>query len=138
MTTYYRITDQVLRDLTPEEFAALAQNKRDILRVYVIDAQPVPSATQVVVSAGLVVGPVEAHKTWALRDKTADELEVDNLAAEKAQLDNWLTDVQTQLALDNPARALLTNAQRINELEKDTRVLLKAAKRYIRQQKRAL
>lgn len=138
MTTYYRITDQVLRDLTPEEFAGLSQNKRDTLRVYIVDAQPVPSATQVVVSAGLVVGPVEAHKTWALRDKTADELEADNLAAEKAQLDNWLTDVQTQLALDNPARALLTNAQRINELEKDTRVLLKAAKRYIRQQKRAL
>lgn len=104
----------------------------------IIDAQPTPSATQVVVDAGIVVGPAEAHQTWSLRDKTAEELEAESLRDEKAQLDGWLTDVQTQLALDNAARALLTNAQRINELEKDTRVLLKIAKRYVRQEKRSL
>jgi hypothetical protein len=104
----------------------------------VIDAQPTPSATQRVVDAGIVFEPTQARQTWALVDKTADELEADALNDEKAQLVNWLADVQTQLNLENAARALLTNAQRINELEKDTRVLLKIAKRYVRQQKRSL
>jgi hypothetical protein len=138
MTIYYRTTDGALRDLSAQQYADLAQPKKDTLRVYIVDPRPVPSATQAVDNGLLVVGPVEAHLTWVLRDKTAAELEGDSLKAEKAQLDSWLTDIQTQLALDNAARALLTNAQRINELEKDTRVLLKAAKRYVRQEKRAL
>jgi hypothetical protein len=137
MTTYYRVSDSAFRELSAEQFAALAPNKRADLRLYIIDAQPTPSATQVVVDSGIVVGPVEAHQTYSLRDKTASELEADSLSEEKAQLDGWLTDIQTQLALDNAARSLLTNVQRINELEKDTRALLKVAKRFVREAKRA-
>jgi hypothetical protein len=137
MSTYYRVSDGALRELSAEQFAALAPNKRADLRLYFIDAPPTPSATQVVIDAGIVVGPIEAHLTYALRDKTAAELEADSLSDEKAQLDAWLTDIQAQLAIDNAARALLTNVQRINELEKDTRVLLKVAKRFVREAKRA-
>jgi hypothetical protein len=106
-------------------------------RPLTIEAQPTPSATQYVVPAPIVFGPLTATQGWLLVEKTAAELEAESLKDEKAQLDGWLTDVQTQLALDNAARALLTNAQRITELEKDTRVLLKIAKRYVRQEKRA-
>jgi hypothetical protein len=137
MSTYYRVSDGAFRELSAEQYASLAPNKRADLRLYIIDVQPTPSATQVVVDSGIVVGPVEAHQTYSLRDKTASELEADSLSDEKAQLDGWLTDIQTQLALDNAARSLLTNVQRINELEKDTRVLLKVAKRFVREAKRA-
>lgn len=138
MTTYYRVSDAALRDLTAEQFAALAANKRGDLRLYVVDAQPPPTATQVVIETGVVVGPLGAHLTYGLRDKTAAELEADDLATERQKLDAWLTDINARLALDNAASALLTNAQRIGELEKDTRVLLKVARRYVRQERRGL
>jgi hypothetical protein len=106
-------------------------------RPLTVPEQPVPSATQVVVDAGIVFTPDTATQQWALREKAAAELEGEALKDEKAQLDGWLDDIQTQLALGNAERALLTNAQRISELEKDTRVLLKAAKRFVRQEKRS-
>ena len=139
MTTYYRTTDAQLRYLTPEQFAALQANgKAANLRLWVVDSRPVPGASQVVIDAGIVVGPVEAHETWALRDKTADELEADALSEEKAQIAAYITDLQTQLDISNAARAALTNVQRLNELEKDTRIAMKAAKFLLRQAKRAI
>jgi hypothetical protein len=144
MTTYVRLTQDKLAveksdiELSAQEFAALVEWKQSFMRLYVVDAAPVPSASQVVEAGVPLITPTEYHATWVLREKTADELEAEALNGEKAQLVNWLDDVQTQLNLDNAARALLTNAQRINELEKDTRVLLKVAKRYVRQQKRAI
>jgi hypothetical protein len=65
-------------------------------------------------------------------------LEVESLQAEKAQITGYIDDLQTQLAIDNAARALLTNVQRINELEKDTRVLMRAVKFLLRDAKRRL
>lgn len=137
MTTYYRVSDAALRELTGEQYAALAPNKQADLRLYVVDPKPVPSAIEVVEQGPVNVGLVEAHLTFLLRAKTAAELDADDLAGERQQLDAWFTDIQAQLAIDNAARALLTNVQRINELEKDSRVLLKVAKRYVRQEKRA-
>jgi hypothetical protein len=136
MTLYARINPDTQQ---PEarDFAAEPSFAKG-WRPLTIEAQPTPSATQYVVPAAIVFGPLTATQGWVLVDKTAAELEAESLKDEKAQLDGWLTDVQTQLALDNAARALLTNLQRINELEKDTRVLLKVAKRYVRQQKQAL
>lgn len=82
MTTYYRITDGSFHELSVEDYAARAPNKLADLRVWVVDAQPVPTASQVLIDAGIVVGAVEAHQTWGLRDKTAAELDADAQAAE--------------------------------------------------------
>lgn len=55
-------------------------NKRPLT----IDPPPAPSATQAVEFAGYVIEPERVRKTWALRDKTADEL---NDAAQAAERD---------------------------------------------------
>ena len=73
MSTFYRITDGTLHELDVELVEGMAENKREILRPFVIDAQPQPSATQVLVDAGVIVDDVQARQTWALRDLTADE-----------------------------------------------------------------
>jgi hypothetical protein len=141
MTQYARLTQDKLAveaifDLSAQNFAAQGEWKQSFLRLYVIDAQPVPSATQVLDVPVVVIGPVEAHQTWALRDKTPDELEAAALDTEKTQLQAYIDDLNVQLAIDNAARALLTNVQRINELEKDTRSTMRAVKFLLRQAKR--
>jgi hypothetical protein len=86
MTLYYRTTDQRVLDLDPAIVAGQAQSKRDILRLFIVDTQPAPSATQAVADGGIVVGPVEAHQTWALRAKTQSELDADADATDAATL----------------------------------------------------
>jgi hypothetical protein len=127
MTTYYRVSDGALRELSAEQFAALAQNKRADLRLYVVDAQPVPTAQQVVVSGPVVVGPVEAHKTYTLRDKTATELEADSINTERAQIDAMLADIQAQRAVDRTTWDALTANQLRAEQWRDRQVLLRFA-----------
>lgn len=96
MTTYARINaagefDRLI-ELTPEEYAALEANgKASWLRLWVVDTKPIPSATQVVTDAGIVIGPVEAHQTWALRDKTAPELNAEQIAADQPSLVQMIT-----------------------------------------------
>jgi hypothetical protein len=136
MTTYYRVSDGALRELTAEQFAALAPNKRDDLRLYIIDSQPVPSATQVVVDAGIVVGLAEAHQTYALRDKTADELEADALA-ERTQLDAMLADVNAQRAVDRATWDAYTANQLRAEQWRDRQALLRVANFMVRRVKQA-
>lgn len=138
MTTYYRLFDSALLELTPEHFAGLAQSKRDGMRLFVIDAQPAPTANQVVIDAGIVVGPVEAHQTWALRSKTAEESEAEAIQAEKAQITTYIADIQTQLDISNATRAAMTTNQRFNALESDTRATMKAVKFLLRQAKRSI
>ena len=104
----------------------------------VIDAQPVPSATQRVEFSGYVFEPTQVRQPWALVDKTADELEAEALQTEKQQITTYLADLQVQLDVSNATRAALTNSQRIDELEKDTRVLMKSAKYLLRQAKRSM
>lgn len=84
MTTYYRTTDGALRDLTPEQYASLAQSKRDTLRVYSIDPQPTPPSTQYVVAGPVVVDATTARKTWLLVDKSPEQLEAEAFAASQA------------------------------------------------------
>jgi hypothetical protein len=136
MSTYYRVSDGALRELSAEQYAALAQNKRADLRLYVIDAQPVPSAAQVVVDAGIVVGPTEAHRTYALRDKTADELEADALA-ERTQLDTMLADVNAQRAVDRATWDAYTANQLRAEQWRDRQALLRVANFMVRWVKQA-
>ena len=76
MTTFYRVTDGTLHELDAETFDGMAESKKQILRAYVIEERPIPSATQAVVDAGVIVGEEDARQTWALRDLTADELRI--------------------------------------------------------------
>jgi hypothetical protein len=141
MTIYARIEDDgsiTLRDLDPALVAMWVETnnpKALQLRLYVVDAQPVPSATQVVIDAGVVVGPLEAHQTWGLRAKTADELEAEALAAEKEQVNAYLTEVNTQLDITNATYNAMTNAQKLDVLRDDRRVTLKVAKFLLRRAK---
>jgi hypothetical protein len=143
MTTYYRLPTETqqatLVELTPEQYAALQENgKAANLRLWVVDAQPTPSATQVVVNAGIVVGEIEAHQTWTLRDKTATELEDDALAEELAQLDTLLANIDTQNAITNAAFNAMTTAQKFDVLRADRNHLLRAAKFLLRRAKRGV
>jgi hypothetical protein len=139
MSTYYRTTDGSVHELSAEQFAALQANgKADALRQYVIDAKPTPSATQVVVNSGIVVGPVEAHQTWALREKTAEELEDDALAAELLQVDTLIASIDTQNAITNSAFNAMTTAQKFDVLRADRNHLLRAAKFLLRRAKRGM
>ena len=127
MTTYYRVSDGALRELSAEQYAALAANKRADLRLYVVDAQPVPGANQVVIDAGIVVGPGEAHRTYVLRDKTADELEADSLRTERDQIDAILADIVAQRAVDRTTWDALTANQLRAEQWRDRQALLRFA-----------
>lgn len=78
-----------LVDLDPAFVAALiaANNpKAASIRTYVIDTQPVPSATQNVADAGYVIEPTQVRQTWALVDKPQAVLDREADAAELAQL----------------------------------------------------
>jgi hypothetical protein len=132
MTTYFRTTDGQLCELAPEQYAALAQSKKDILRLWVVDEQPVPGAGQVVVSAGIVVGPVEAHQTWTLRAMTAAELDAADLEAEKTQIAQLIIDVKTQLDIDNTAFNAMTTADKFVVLRQDRRLVLKGLRFLLR------
>lgn len=127
MTTYYRVSDAALRELTPAQFAALAPNKRADLRTYVVDTPPVPSATQTVIETGVVVGPVEARRAYALRNLTAAELERNSLTDERAQINAILNDIQAQRAVDRPTWDGYTAAQLRAEQWRDRQVLLRIA-----------
>jgi hypothetical protein len=104
------------------------------------DVLPVPTNLQNIIDGPLVIQVPQARvlQTWALENKSAEQIEYEDIQAEKAQINSYLTDLQTQLDISNAARAALTNNQRINELEKDTRVLMKSMKFLLRATKRSL
>jgi hypothetical protein len=127
MTTYYRVSDAALRELTQEQYAALADNKRADLRLYVIDPLPTPSPNQVVVDDGVVVGPVEAHLTYTLRDKTAAELEASDLSLERSKAQEIITDLDTQRAVVRATWDAYTANQLRAEQWRDRQILLRVA-----------
>jgi hypothetical protein len=127
MTTYYRVSDAALRELSAEQYAALAENKRTDLRLYIVDPLPTPSANQVVVSGGVVVGPVEAHLTYTLRDKTPAELESSDLALERSKAQEILTDLDTQRAIVRATWDAYTANQLRAEQWRDRQILLRVA-----------
>lgn len=120
MSTYYRTTDQQLVQLTAEQYGRLAPSKHAVLRPYRVDPEPTPSSTQYVVRGPVVVTETEARLTWALIEKTAQQLADEAFSAERA------ADLQllrtAYLGLKNSTG---TNAERITRCE---RVLVRLLK----------
>jgi hypothetical protein len=142
MTTYAKLLAgqfEKLVELTPEEYAGMQANGKAVnLRLWAPTEAPVAQAGQVVEAAAPIIDATTATQAWAVRSKTADELEAEALAAEKAQLATYLADIQTQLDISNATRGAMTANQRLNTLENDTRATMKAAKFLLRQAKRAM
>jgi hypothetical protein len=140
MTTYARIDAQgafeSLVELTPEQYAALQANgKAAWLRLWIVDAKPVPTATQVVIDAGIVITAAEAHQTWTVREKTAAELEAESVASEQAKADEILVDLAAQRAVTRTTWDAYTAAQLRAEQWRDRQALLRAAHFLIRRAK---
>lgn len=108
-----------LVELTADQYAALQANgKAAYLRQWVVDPQPVPEPSQVVVDAGIVVGPVEAHQTWSLRAKTQAELGADANAADRSTLLSLITALTTDIDAYNANPDVTgTTAERLAKLE---------------------
>lgn len=85
MTTYYRTNDGALIELSDKQLQALAPNKRDLLKVYSVDPQPVPVATQQLADGPVVVEGVTARKTWRLIDKPAEQIAAEQFSAQREQ-----------------------------------------------------
>lgn len=106
-----------LLDITQAQFDSLAGNpKRAFLRPYVVDAQPVPSASEVVINAGYVIEPTQVRRTWALRQKTAAELATEADATELAQLKQVIGALQADIS-DGITAAPTTAAQAFLEIQ---------------------
>lgn len=135
MTLYARINPDTslieVRDFTEAPSAA----KGWLLLAIV--ASPTPSPTQVAVLSVQIANNA-AVQVWTLRDKSAAEIEAEELQAERAQIAGYIADIQTQLGISNATRGAMATNQRLNELERDTRIALKAAKYLLRQTMRSL
>lgn len=123
MSTFARITQNGVFDtiveLTAEEFDALQANGKAIwLRVWVVDTQPTPTATQVVISAGIVITPTEARQTWGLREKTQAELDAETNAADRPLLLQMLSSITNDIDSYNANPDVTgTAVERITKLE---------------------
>lgn len=135
MTLYARINPDT-STIEVRDFGTAPSAAKGWLLLILVDP-PTPGPTQVATLSVVIANNV-ATQVWTLREKTAAELEAEDLQNERAQIDGYIANIQTQLDISNAARAALTNAQRINELERDTRATMKAAKYMLRQSKRAL
>jgi hypothetical protein len=140
MTAYVRLnaSGAIERhlELTPEQYAALEVNGKAVwLRLWIVDARPVPTSTQVVIDAGIVITATEAHQTWTVREKTAAELEADSVAAELAKADEILADLSTQRAVTRTTWDAYTATQLRAEQWRDRQALLRAAHFLIRRAK---
>jgi hypothetical protein len=120
MSTYYRTTDGRLVELTVGQFSALAPSKRATLKLYTVDPQPTPSASQRVEQGPVVVDGAAARLTWVLVTKTAEQIAFEAFAAERAIDLQQLR--QVYLGLKNGTG---TNLERITRCE---RVLVRILK----------
>jgi hypothetical protein len=126
---------EAIIDTTPEAVAALAPNKRAWLRLFVIDPQPTPTAAQVVVDTGYLVETDKVRQTWALRTKTAAELDNDDLLAEQANINVMLTDLTAQRAVTSAIWDGYNPGQLKAEQWRDRQALLRAVSFLIRKNK---
>lgn len=110
--------------------------KLSLYKLLVVDPSPVVGKNELLQIGGYIDEGNTTRQTWSVVPKPAELIEVEELMAEKVQLDKHLTDIKAQLDITNAARGALTNAQRLNELEKDTRVLMRSVKYLLRQAKR--
>jgi hypothetical protein len=138
MTTYARIDPSdgavTLVQMSAAEFASMQAHptRAAQFRSYVIDQQPTATATQVVVDAGFVVEPSQVRRTWALREKTTDELEADALAADLLQIGALLDSINAQNEISNSAFTGMTTVQKFDVLRVDRNNVLKAVKFLLR------
>ena len=98
-------------------------------RPFTIDAQPTPSAVQVVIDAGIVFTPTTARQTWGLRAKTQAEQDAEANAADVAALKAMVASLTTAITTD---RSGLTQAQKVALLEQDAVRLSRVARYYLR------
>src|SRR5688500_8555495 len=105
MTLYARLLDgevDRLVELTAEQYAALQVNgKAAFLRLWIVDPQPTPSATQAVQMGPVVITGTEARQTWTLRDKTQAELDAEANAADRPTVKAVVTALTTDIAAYN-------------------------------------
>lgn len=106
MTQYARVDAQGeverIVDLTTEQYALLQANgKADWLRLWIVDTKPEPTATQVVIDGGIVVTAIEAHQTWALREKTAAELGYEQNESDRQALVQLISALTTDIQAYN-------------------------------------
>lgn len=108
-----------LVELTPEQFAALQVNgKSTWLRSWVVDQQPVPTATQVVVESAILVTPTEARQTWVLREKTQLEIDLETNASDRPALLQMLSVITADIDSYNANPDVTgTAVERITKLE---------------------
>jgi hypothetical protein len=125
-------------EMAPAYLATLSPNKQSMFRPLVTDAQPTPSSTQVVLSAGYVIEPTQVRETWALREKTADELEDESIGADRAQIAAALDAINTQLAITNAQVDAMTAAQVRSLVRDDRRITLQVLRYMVRRVKRGM
>ncbi|MES3013280.1 MAG: hypothetical protein V4750_06060 [Pseudomonadota bacterium] len=106
-------------------------------RPLTIDAQPTPSASQVLVNTGIVFTATTATQTWSLRAKTQAELDADAEAAELAALKAMVQALSEDIALGVTA-APTTAAQafvHIQEIKRQVLRLNRAVRWQLKQQR---
>ena len=109
MTAYARLdpiagTVNAIVNLTQAQFDALNGNpKQAYLKPLVIDTQPVPAASQIVVDAGYVIEAAQVRQTWALRAKTETELLAASQATELAAIKSFLTQLDNFITANDTA-----------------------------------
>jgi hypothetical protein len=130
-----------LHDLDPALIAKwVAESNRKALvhRPLAIDTQPAASATQIIVDAGYVIEPTQVRQTWALREKTADEIEVGDVLAERDKLPEIIADLKTQRDVTRAQWDAFTANQLRAEQWRDRQVLLRLASMVARSMKQGL
>ena len=135
MTTYARLTAEMnavdlLLELTAEQYVALEANgKASWLRLWAVDAQPTPGATQVVEHGPIVINETEARQTWALREKTQAELDAEANSADRPTIKAAITALSADIAAYNAnpdvtgtaVERLAKLEARVKELERQVR-----------------
>lgn len=109
-------------ELTAEQVAALAPQKRQWIRPLVTDPQPTPTAQQRVQRGGYVVEAEQVRETWTLVDKTPEELAAEAAAAERET--DYAQLRQVHIALRDGTG---TQAERLRRVERVCARLLRDA-----------
>lgn len=122
MTMYARVADgrvEATFDLTQEQYDQLVANgKATHLRLWIVDPQPVITATQVLQPGPVVITETEAHQTWTVREKTQMELDREANATETATLRQMISAVTVDIDAFNANPDVTgTAVERLTKLE---------------------
>jgi hypothetical protein len=87
--------------LTQQQYAALQVSnptKAALLRPLVTDILPTITALQKIVAGPIVVEATQARETWLVVNKTASELEIEELETEQSQIADRITKINDAIA----------------------------------------